>query len=426
MPTFNFHVDQLEVETKEEGEPPEEVIVRNRDGRGSDLEFSAEVQGGGGTPDLDPSPTPEAGTDQPQSTLGFLSEPLNLTLDSPSSLDQCKEQIDSARDAKKMTITTVFLSRTGDEQALRVKFTTNMRKPTIEEGVTERVPVQVYLYNNSCSQTALFPKTSDVRAFNILLVGGSASPSVSFRDPRSWWSPLKELVEWGVHIRRPPEDWRSFAGHLIVSSENHSQAVPGTLPLQLISRPRGYEAFYHISILVLAAIWILIVGVHSYRRLGKDARKVHVSRRQQWLNEELPFEFKAGWASNLTTTGAVLGTLLSASVLPSDTVLMSKAQYVSLNVLFGLVLLFAAVWHNQGQTGTSFLWAYAFTLGAGIGELITTLLILLEVGYQESMPREVVHIVQFVLLPVAGWVTWTATNKAITKIETPRAKGGLV
>jgi len=178
--------------------------------------------------------------------------------------------------------------------------------------------------------------------------------------------------------------------------------------------------------LIFALAWALGACTYGYWRLGKLAKEVHPSKRKQWLSDKLPFEFKTGWAANLTTTGAILGTFLSAGVLPNDTVFISKEQYISLNVLFGLMLLIAGVVHNAFQSGRSFLWAYALTLGAGVGELITALLILEEIGFQHSMPTLIVRGVQIVLVAAAYFVTTVASSDAVKRIKTPRTKGGLV
>jgi hypothetical protein len=64
--TYNFRVDQLEVEAKQGDKPATLVTVRNGDDQDDDLEFTAEVQGGGGISDPESSTTAEDGSAEAQ------------------------------------------------------------------------------------------------------------------------------------------------------------------------------------------------------------------------------------------------------------------------------------------------------------------------------------------------------------------------
>jgi len=56
--------------------------------------------------------------------------------------------------------------------------------------------------------------------------------------------------------------------------------------------------------------------------------------------------FSDSWASNLTAVGALLGTVLAAAALPENLSLLSKAQYASLNLFFGVLAVIAAFIYN--------------------------------------------------------------------------------
>jgi hypothetical protein len=425
--TYNFRVDQLEVEAKQGDKPATLVTVRNGDDQDDDLEFTAEVQGGGGISDPESSTTAEDGSAEAQSTLSFLNEALDLALRVPSGEQPCS-QLSSLDQGAKTAAATVFVKRSGGTQPLKLAFTSVARKATREEGITNPASVEVYVYyDEGCSQSADFPANADVQAYNLVFVAPFTPSSVPV------WSSLKEFGEWFFRFS-PPDNWRIVTGYLIVDSEDNPQTVPGMLTMQLASRPGGYGTVTFIIILGLAVVWGVftyyvtrwLLGKRAKKRLGESADKIYIARRNQWLDEELAFEFKSGWASTLTTTGAILGTLLSAGVLPSDTVVLSKEQYISLNLLFALVLVLAAVWHNLTQNGRSFLLAYALTLGAGFGEMITALLVLHEIGFQGSMPKLIVYLIEGILIVAAIVATRAAYKSAIKKIVTPRAKGGLV
>lgn len=60
-------------------------------------------------------------------------------------------------------------------------------------------------------------------------------------------------------------------------------------------------------------------------------------------------EFSKAFASTLTAVGALLGTIISASVLPEDTVNLSKAGFTGLNLTFGLAIAVSGVVYGAVQ-----------------------------------------------------------------------------
>jgi preprotein translocase subunit SecG len=54
------------------------------------------------------------------------------------------------------------------------------------------------------------------------------------------------------------------------------------------------------------------------------------------------WDFSSSWASTLTAVGAILGTTLTAQVLPTQPQI-PKSVFVSLNLLFGVIIVVAAL-----------------------------------------------------------------------------------
>jgi hypothetical protein len=63
----------------------------------------------------------------------------------------------------------------------------------------------------------------------------------------------------------------------------------------------------------------------------------------------LEFKFSESFASSLTTTGALLGTIISAGVLPEETVVLSKAGFTGLNLIFGVGVIVAGLVYSAAQ-----------------------------------------------------------------------------
>lgn len=115
------------------------------------------------------------------------------------------------------------------------------------------------------------------------------------------------------------------------------------------------------------------------------------------------WDFSASFASTLTVFGSLLGTILSANVLPANT-LVPANTYTGLNLMFGVIVIVGPLIYTATQTtvqvhrgfpsaepqyqGTvwGFLVATALTLWAVIGELATIGLVLNEIRRGGSLP----------------------------------------
>lgn len=143
-----------------------------------------------------------------------------------------------------------------------------------------------------------------------------------------------------------------------------------------------------------AFLLIVIAGLLAIR--GNDTK----------LESPLPpdLDFKASFASTVTLAGAILATVLAASVLPDETTTLSKEAFVALNLIFGVGIVVAglvyaalqqAVWvpvkddpakeqrKMQGTVG-AFLAASLITVWAVFGELFVVWLLLEELGRDEG------------------------------------------
>jgi hypothetical protein len=111
------------------------------------------------------------------------------------------------------------------------------------------------------------------------------------------------------------------------------------------------------------------------------------------------WDFSKSWASNITVVGAIVGTVLSAKVLPaSPTVVATPNGYTALSLLFGALvvvapLVFTALRSKPSAMdvtvegkGWAFLLASALTLWGVIGELVTGGLILYEAKHGNTLP----------------------------------------
>jgi hypothetical protein len=115
------------------------------------------------------------------------------------------------------------------------------------------------------------------------------------------------------------------------------------------------------------------------------------------------WDFTKSWASNLTVVGALLGTILSAGVLP-DTTSVPKATYAGLSLFFGALIVIAPFIYTSTQGTNSvdkaepapepqfqgyvwfFLLATTITIWAVLGELGTMFAIFDEIRVGETMP----------------------------------------
>jgi len=174
----------------------------------------------------------------------------------------------------------------------------------------------------------------------------------------------------------------------VVRSTGDLPIGPGTVALQLNRPAPGYDRVHFRAIFWISVV-TSVVGAAALLLLGRNRLPV-----------EIPKDWKTGLVIPSTAGTAVLGTLVTATILPSDTFFMSKGQYATLNALFGLIVLFVGLMFNNYRNRRLLLIGAGIALGAGTGEALTVGFVLKEMAFQGSLPGPVT------LLQVALLVGW--------------------
>ena len=187
--------------------------------------------------------------------------------------------------------------------------------------------------------------------------------------------------------------------------------MPGALALQLISPAQGYSDWFR-RVMTKVAFWFFLAALAA----GLFLALVPSGARTNFF-EELDFDMKGGWASNLTTAGAVLGTVLSAGLLPDDPFFMSKSQYIALNVVFALALILAYLIYRLFPHGVVLLFAGAIVLAAAAGEIATVCLILYEITFRGVLPPQIVPYMQLALIAAVLLATFVAGKKFVGALK---------
>ena len=153
------------------------------------------------------------------------------------------------------------------------------------------------------------------------------------------------------------------------------------------------------------------------------------------------WDFSGSWATNLTTVGAILGTVIAAGVLPAEGQLFGAKAVAGLSVFFGVLAILSGLVYSvasrwvvaEGEPARQgyvrpFLVAAGITVAAVVGELTTLGVLLVDAAMQGSVVT--IAIALLVLLALAAllvlrhaWVTigWTLTHLVKPR---PRAKRG--
>jgi hypothetical protein len=245
---------------------------------------------------------------------------------------------------------------------------------------------------------------------------------------------LVERVNLEVSVDES-EGAETYSGHLVAEAEG---IAPATRPLKVVPvrlPPLGAGWLIYPTLLAAA----VLVGIRTFTLPGSPGLLDRPMGPVDW-------DFGKSWASTLTTVGALLGTVLSAGVLPGDTQSLSKPAYAALNLFFGMLILIAgfvytATRRPKETTNTSgvkqvqyqghvwsFLLASFVTLWAVLGELVTLWFLLTEIGVQGTLSRGPLHIFQGVLL-LAGllalfyaWRSIAQIVKTQTDLETQKTQ----
>ena len=222
------------------------------------------------------------------------------------------------------------------------------------------------------------------------------------------------------------------SGQLVASAKDVAAA---TLPLSLgkeLPPTRGVNATLAIG-LVLALIALIPAWLRGHGEAGLGDR----------LGGTAELDFTKSFASTITGVGALLGTIIAATeVLPEETVELSKAGFIGLNLTFAIAVAIAAaistsvlhakatkaekatdppVWKTEGYV-FPYLIAAFITLWAVFGELGTIWLLVGELASGKGFTSVGVWGLR-VLLVVAGLAMFPYTyNRLKVAVAKPEAK----
>ncbi len=153
------------------------------------------------------------------------------------------------------------------------------------------------------------------------------------------------------------------------------------------------------------------------------------------------WDFSASFGSSLTVFSSLLGTILSASLLPTST-LVPADTYAGLNLMFGVMIIAGPLIYTATQQPTpvhragsvvqepqyqgrvwGFLVATALTLWAVLGELVTVALVLNEIRRGGSLPAALFAIMIALLAIGAVSLLVVARQRIEATLEAQREAG---
>jgi uncharacterized membrane protein YecN with MAPEG domain len=195
----------------------------------------------------------------------------------------------------------------------------------------------------------------------------------------------------------PDQSDRDTVGDLVLKP---ADAAPAVLPITIEPKKNyNYSAVLAIWFPLAAAVALVLWAVLT----TADKKSFGPAN----------WDYSQSWASTLTVVGALLGTVLSAGVLPDELDLFTKAGYAGLNIFFGMLVLFAPLVYAAFQkrllpdkdgvpqyegTVRAFAVASVATLWGVFGELVTVGLLFREIEKAGSLPSWLVWALGVVLV----------------------------
>src|SRR5688572_19881399 len=101
---------------------------------------------------------------------------------------------------------------------------------------------------------------------------------------------------------------------------------------------------WFLVILPASAIGIVVLGYVIAKVAVNDVKRESIKLRS--FMGTGTWKFNESWASTLTASGALLGLILAAQVLPQEPQTFPRNTYVMLNLMFGAVIVAAALFYN--------------------------------------------------------------------------------
>jgi hypothetical protein len=260
----------------------------------------------------------------------------------------------------------------GDDGALQIVGPSSVTLTTDHTG-TETQPTTIKVKNTSTGSITPILSVNLMRG-DTPVSGVTAAAPEGTTVPRIKRNSTEELkfVVTGV-----PAD-ANLTGQLAVSG---GKAAPSQISISI--SPTGATQTYGTSstFILLASLGAgLVVVTAAFLFLGAFPPKWGPQAGFTDVLAPENFDFSSGFAASTTLIGALLGTIVAASVIPDNTRWLSKDTYIALNIIFGALVPFATAIFNASQKDVkgklhgrvwSFLIAAWITAWAALGELLT-------------------------------------------------------
>jgi hypothetical protein len=149
-----------------------------------------------------------------------------------------------------------------------------------------------------------------------------------------------DVTRYRLFLRAPPKSEPADAsGELVVSGGDDVDS----LSLSVAKKAFADKGVTGALLIPLAPAFVLVL-------LGGI---LAVARKEIGLFDSLTsdLDYSKSFASTLTAAGALLGTVIAASVLPEETTTLSKAAFVALNLIFGVGVVVAGLVYTAFQRG---------------------------------------------------------------------------
>jgi uncharacterized membrane protein YfcA len=267
--------------------------------------------------------------------------------------------------------------------------------------------------------------------FSALLEDSDGDPVVISATPAPATIPANRVQRFEVTFDKISNEG-ALSGQLVASA---ADVAPGTVKVEIAPK-RDVTSDLNL-VLILPLIFALLFMIARYETL-QPATGAAWSTRLGAVN----FDFSKSFASTITVAGAILGTVLTASVLPATTLRLTKDEYTGLNLLFAVMVVLAGVVFAaserparksdpepdkerkyEGSVG-AFLVSAGLVIWAVLGQFACLVLITLELAAADKFTD--VAIAMFLLLLVAAAITVLvyAYKRIYWVIENKSAAGG--
>jgi hypothetical protein len=205
-------------------------------------------------------------------------------------------------------------------------------------------------------------------------------------------------------------------GSVVIGADGFA---PAAVPISIAAAGSAPVGVLPVLVIALGAA-LVFIGLRLWTLRGK----YDVNGRLGSVH----WDFSRSWATNITTVGAILGTVTAAGLLPEAGQLLGSGDVAALSVFFGVLAVLSGfvytvlsrpVFDETGEPARQgyvkpFILAAGITVGAVVGQLVTLALLLVD-GVQQGS-NAAMAVALLLLLAVAGalvlvhaWVTmgWT-------------------